>query len=447
MHTKTFSIISLGCPKNLVDSELLVAELTNLGMQFQTELQGSSLVVLNTCGFLRPARDEARDYIRALIELKQAKEIGKIAVCGCMPQFDRISEKNRNAIQEFPDVDFWYGVPANGDWSFLRSWVECDTTAGFSGGTTRQLLTERHVAYLRIADGCDRVCSFCAIPFIRGRFQSTPLETLLEEARRLAESGVKELIVVAQETTFWGADLYGEPRLPLLLRELEKIDGFRWIRLMYTYPLFFGDDLIELFAAFQSGGKIIPYLDIPLQHINDGILKRMNRKVTRREIETLLEKLRCRIPNLVLRTSLIVGFPGETEAMFDELVKFVEQWKFERAGVFRFSAEERTAASKLSGAVPPKIIEKRYKKLYDVCERYSTNWAERQKGTVVDVQIDKQYVDESGRKEPNLFIGRTYADAPEIDPIVYITGEQLVSGSLIPCEIVEKNGCDLVAVV
>jgi ribosomal protein S12 methylthiotransferase len=270
-----------------------------------------------------------------------------------------------------------------------------------------------------------------------------PEETIIQEARRFAESGVKELVVIAQETTFWGSDLYGKPKLADLLKKLENIDGLRWIRLMYTYPQYFEDDLIDLFSA---GGKLLPYIDIPLQHANDELLKQMNRRVTKAETERLLEKLRRRIPHLVLRTSFIVGFPGETDAMFQELLHFVERWKFERAGVFRFSPESGTPAAQLSPKIPAKTIDRRFEQLYKMCETHSIAWASRQKGKILAVQIDGNYVDDNGRKETQLFIGRTVADAPDVDPVVYVTGQHLSPGTLIECEMLETEGCDLVGV-
>lgn len=427
----TFSIVSLGCPKNLVDSEHYVYQMRQNGGVFQTDVDGSETVILNTCGFLRSARDEAREYLDALVELKNQGRIEKIIVRGCMPEMESIEKLSA----EYPDVSQWFGVPT-------------ETIFSDENGLHRHVLTQPHIGYLRIADGCDRHCTFCAIPKIRGRFRSTPLEQLLDEAKKLAEFGIKELVVIAQETTFWGTDLYGKPRLTELLRELEKIAGIRWIRLMYSYPVHFEDELIDLFAAGgKGGGKLLPYVDMPLQHANDEILKRMNRRVTKAETETLLGKLRDRIDNLILRTSLIAGFPGETDEQFDELIKFVEKWKFERAGVFPFSGEQGTAAVKFTDRVPGRVIQRRYDRLYQVCEKHSVAWANQRKGEIIDVQIDGNYVDESGRKEANLFIGRTYADAPDIDPVVYVTGSGLKSGSIVACEILETEGCDLVGVV
>ena len=422
IQSHSFSLVSLGCPKNLVDSEQCVFALQQTGLEFRTEVADSELVVLNTCGFLQSARNEAREYIRALIDLKAQGSIRRIAVRGCMPTIENIE---RLAV-EFPDVDEWFGIPAASEHS-----------------APRHLLTEKHVAYLRIADGCSRRCAYCTIPAIRGKFRSVPEEAIIQEAHRLAESGVKELVVIAQETTFWGSDLYGKPQLTALLRKLEEIDGIRWIRLMYTYPQFFEDDLLDLFA---SGGKLLPYIDMPLQHANDEILRQMNRRVTKSEMEELLGKLRTRIPNLVLRTSFIVGFPGETDAMFQELLRFADRWQFERAGVFRYSVERGTPAAGLTPKVPAKTLDRRYDQLYKICEKHSLAWANRQKGKIVEVQIDGNYVDESGYKEAQLFVGRTVADAPDIDPVVYVTGHQLSSGSLIECEILETEGCDLVGV-
>jgi len=422
IQSRSFSLVSLGCPKNLVDSEQYVHALQQTGLEFRTEVEHSELVVLNTCGFLQSARNEAREYIRALIDLKKQGRIRRIVVRGCMPTMEKIER----LAAEFPDVDEWFGIPAASEHS-----------------APRHLLTEKHVAYLRIADGCSRRCAFCTIPAIRGKFRSVPEETVIQEAQRLAESGVKELVVIAQETTFWGSDLYGKPQLAALLRKLEEINGIRWIRLMYAYPQYFEDDLIDFFA---SGGKLLPYIDIPLQHANDEILRQMNRRVTKSETETLLEKLRARIPHGVLRTSFIVGFPGETDAMFQELLRFADRWQFERAGVFRFSAEQGTPAAGFAPKVPAKTIDRRFDQLYAICEKHSLAWANRQKSKILEVQIDGNYVDESGHKEAQLFIGRTIADAPDIDPVVYVTGQQLVSGSLIECEILETEGCDLVGV-
>ncbi|MCL2745222.1 MAG: MiaB/RimO family radical SAM methylthiotransferase [Planctomycetaceae bacterium] len=425
----TFSVISLGCPKNLVDSERCVFQMQQNGSVFQHEIDNCETVVLNTCGFLRSARNESRQYIEQLIHLKMKRRIGKIIVRGCMPEMESIDA----LAEEYPEVDEWFGVPAKHPDNVIPQ---------------RHLLTEKHAAYLRIADGCDRHCSFCAIPKIRGKFHSEPLELLLDEAKQLAAAGAKELIVVAQETTFYGIDLYGKPKLTELLRQLEAIDGFRWIRLMYSAPIHFSDELIDLFAdSAKNHGKLLPYIDMPLQHASDAMLKRMNRRITKAETETLLDKLRSKIDNLVLRTSLMAGFPGETDDMLAELVQFVERWKFERAGVFSYSAEEGTPAAGFSEQVPPLVIERRYNRLRAVCRKHSDAWAERQVGNIADVQIDAPYIDENGRKVSDLFIGRTQWDAPDIDPLVYVTGSKLTAGEIVSCEVIENDGSNLAGVV
>jgi len=427
IQPRTFSVISLGCPKNLVDSEQYVFSLKQNGLEFQTNIENCELVVLNTCGFLQSARNEAREYLQALIELKKNKTIGRIAVRGCMTKAEGIE----SLAQEFPDVDEWSAFSPE------------QAPSGTELAVPRHILTEKHVAYLRIADGCNRRCAFCAIPNIRGNFRSMTENHVLDEAKWLAESGVKELVVIAQETTFWGSDLPDKPKLADLLRKLETIDGIRWIRLMYTYPQYFEDDLIDLFAA---GGKLLPYIDMPLQHANDEMLKTMNRRVTKLETERLLEKLRTRIDHLVLRTSFIVGFPGETDAMFTELLHFVEQWKFERASAFAFSPESGTPAYQFKPRVPAKTIDRRLEQLCKVMRKHTVAWASQQKGKILQVQIDGNFMDEFGRKEPQLFIGRTVADAPDVDSVVYVTGEALVPGSLIECEILDVNEVDLVGI-
>lgn len=440
IQRETFSIVSLGCSKNLVDSERCVRQMRENGYEFRIEPDGSDVVVLNTCGFLKSAREEAREYIRSLIDLKNEGRIKRIVVRGCMTQFEGIEQL---AI-EFPDVDEWFGTPNNiaQNITLNNPTPKQITTPPQTG---RDILTANHVAYLRIADGCNRRCSFCTIPDIRGQFRSETMENLLAEAQQLAQHGVKEIVIIAQETTFWGTDLPDRPSLAGLLRRIEEIDDIRWIRLMYAYPVFFEDELITLFARSE---KLLPYIDIPLQHINDVILKRMNRNVTRNETERLLDNLRNKIDQLVLRTSLIVGFPGETDAIFDELVRFVDKWKFERAGVFAFSAEPKTPAAKFQDQIPRVTIERRFNQLTNTCNKHAIAWGKRQKNNIIRVQIDSNFVDDSGYVEPELYIGRTYADAPDIDPVVYVTNNgKLEPGSLVNCEILETDGNNLIGIV
>jgi ribosomal protein S12 methylthiotransferase len=298
-------------------------------------------------------------------------------------------------------------------------------------------VTPRHFAYLKISEGCDRLCTFCAIPKMRGKHATKPLEEVEAEARGLAADGVRELIIVAQDTTYYGVDLYGEPRLVELLRRLEGIEGLDWIRLMYLYPMYFTDELIETIAGSE---KIVPYLDMPLQHINDQVLRRMQRRVDRKTTEALLDRLRERIPDLALRTTMITGFPGETEAQFAEVAEFVASRRFERLGVFTYSFEPDTPAARLEGRLPEAVKEERRNELMRVQQEVAFAYNEGQVGRRRDVILDAP-----APGAPSAWIGRTSADAPDIDTVVYVTGEELRSGSIVPCEIVASRDYDLVA--
>jgi len=449
-----FTIISLGCPKNMVDSENLVGRLIKAGYKFHERSERCDFVLVNTCGFLQAARDEAREVLDEMIALKNERQIRRIFVTGCMVNF----EKERIA-GEYPDIDVWIGVcDENRIVEIVGSFFPEDTASNrfFLGSqerielddSQRHLLLPQHVAYLKIADGCDRHCTYCAIPAIRGRFVSKPKEVILVEAQRLLDAGTKELVLIAQETTFWGADLYGKPALASLLESLENLPGDFWIRLMYTYPLHFGDDLIGLFA--EKNGKILPYIDLPLQHASDTILKRMNRQVNQAETEILLEKLRSRIDDLVLRTSLIVGFPGETDEMFQELLAFVHRWGFQRGGVFAFSAEPGTAATKFSDPVSRKKIHQRYEHLLRTMGDLTDHWDASRIGKRCDVLIDQPiFAAQAGTKErelPGVFWGRSYAEAPEIDPQIVVNGKNLAVGDKVSCEIVQVQDGNLIAV-
>lgn len=454
----SFLLISLGCPKNLIDSETMTGRLCEAGFELVDGITLGSeppcdLALLNTCGFLASAREEARLHLKELIGWKKRKRVRRIIVTGCMVRHEGKDDQAGKLAVEFPEVDAWIGVFDEASVAeTARALLKKTDPASplvllkeemrlLLDDRLRRPLTAPHVAYLKIADGCNRLCSFCAIPSIRGRFVSKPLEIVIEEAERLAAAGVKELVLIAQETTFYGSDLYGKPRPADLLERLEKVEGIRWIRLMYTYPLFFGEEMIE---RFSTGSKLLPYIDMPLQHANDVILKRMRRSVNRRAMETLLARLRDRIEHLVLRTSLIVGFPGETEPMFEELLAFVRQWKFERAGIFPFSAEEGTAAATLDGRVSRRVLERRYTKLLEVQEDIAKKFAKSRKGRMVEVLIDG-LATEGGPGDPSFYLGRTYAEAPDVDPQVFITGTVDV-GSIVRCEIVQARGSDLLAV-
>ena len=544
----TFSVASLGCPKNLVDAETMVGRLTALGGEMTSDAENVDVFLLNTCGFLRSARDEAAEFIAEAVAEKAAGGVRFLLVSGCAVVSD-----GEELAARFPEVDAWLSpfdevkivdvvcelfaqegetrahyvatendeaaevaqttedgeaaevaqttedgeaaevaqTAQNGENSEVAQTTEdgegggnsdaAQTTEGGgnsdaaqAGGTKavetpvvvapsrflytpsrnltlddslRTPLTAPNVAYLKIADGCDRFCAYCAIPKIRGRFVSKPLETIVDEAERLAVAGVRELVLIAQETTFWGSDLFGEPRLAQLLATLKEKNWFDWIRVLYTYPQHWGSDLTSLYRLEAPGTtSILPYVDVPLQHCNSELLKKMNRRVDKAQTEDLLAKLHEEIPGLVLRTSLIVGFPGETDAAYQELVDFVEKWKFERAGVFEFSAEPGTPAAAMDGQVPDEIKRRRLDRICAKQERISRRFARSFIGRTVDVMLDSRGVSDGGTTMRNVCVGRTYAEAPDVDPLVYVTGRDLEVGSVVRCEIVDAQGLDLIAV-
>ncbi|MBQ3821700.1 MAG: 30S ribosomal protein S12 methylthiotransferase RimO, partial [Thermoguttaceae bacterium] len=464
------SVASLGCPKNLVDSESTLGRLIALGAEFNPDASQVDFFLLNTCGFLRSARAEAEEYIAEALEQKKAGAIRFLIVAGCAVVSD-----GKELAEKYPQVDAWlspYDEQNIGDVALELFGAkrapeqaapalpvltpEQTAAAKFHFTPARNLefhdesrarLTAPHVAYLKIADGCDRFCTYCTIPNIRGRYVSKPFDAIMDEASRLADSGVRELVLIAQETTFWGKDLYGAPDLKRLLAALKEKNQFDWIRVLYTYPLFWDDELISLFKMEAPGTtSVLPYIDVPLQHCNSELLKRMNRQVDKVQTEELLARFREEIPNVVLRTSLIVGFPGETDAMYQELVDFVEKQRFERAGVFEFSPEPGAPAASMPDQIAPEIKRRRFERLYAKQERISRQFARGKIGQTVDVMLDTRCVSESGELMRNVCVGRTVADAPDVDPVVYVTGRDLQPGDLIPCEIVDAQGMDLIAV-
>ncbi|RIK83027.1 MAG: 30S ribosomal protein S12 methylthiotransferase RimO [Planctomycetota bacterium] len=436
-----YCFISLGCPKNLVDSERMLGMLQLDGYQLVAAPEDADFAVVNTCGFIEQARDESFSAIDEMLELKRSGKLRGVIVSGCL------AERQKEALlEERPDIDHLVGV-------FGREHVT-KVADRLLGGLTEQRtvfrpapthplpdtarlrITPRHFAFLKISEGCDRLCTFCAIPKMRGKHATKPLEEVVAEARELAADGVRELVIVAQDTTYYGKDLYGEPRLVELLRELETVDGLQWIRLMYLYPMYFSDELIETIAASR---RIVPYLDMPLQHINDTMLRRMQRRVSRAETESLLAKLRRAIPNLVLRTTFITGFPGETEEQFAELADFVAEQRFERAGVFTYSLEPDTPAAKLPDHVPADVMEARRSRLMAIQQQVAFQWNAGQVGRQMDVLIDAAVPGER-----DVWIGRSYADAPDVDGVVYVTGRGLSAGRIALCEIVASRGYDLI---
>lgn len=419
--------ISLGCAKNQVNTEQMIYLLREAGFTISPEPDNVDLVLINTCGFIDSAKAEAIDNILAVAQCKQAGTVGKILVAGCLSQ--RYQEE---ILSELPEVDGLLGTGSYNDVvDVVNRLLAGETVRAFGDINAplqepqRVLTTPEHFAYLRIAEGCDNHCAYCIIPKLRGKYRSRPAEELLAEARDLAASGVKELIVVAQDTSRYGIDLYGELRLTWLLQELCKIDGFRWIRIHYLYPDEMPDELIDVIA---SEPKIVKYLDIPIQHVNDGILKRMNRRGNHAYVDALFTKLRQRIPGLVLRTSLITGLPGETEEEFDELCEFLKKHRLERVGAFVFSPEEGTAAAKMDYP-DTDVAQRRAEILAELESRIIDDYNESKMGTH-DTVLCEGYDEEN-----EAYFGRSYAESPEIDgKIWFVSDEPVATGSFVTVE-------------
>ena len=441
----TYAFVSLGCPKNTVDSERMLGLLQLDGYQLVRDPAASDFVIVNTCGFIEQARAESYAAIDEMIELKRAGQIKGVIVSGCLAE--RQKEK---LLEERPEIDSLVGVFGREHVTqvadrILGNLVEQRTIFNPAPiralpDTDRLRITPKHFAYLKISEGCDRLCTFCAIPKMRGKHASKPVETILTEARQLADSGVKELIVVAQDTTYYGIDVDGQPRLTELLQQLDQVDGIEWIRLMYFYPMYIDDRLLETIA---SARRIIPYIDMPLQHADDTMLRRMSRRVTRSETEKLLERMRRLIPNLTLRTTFITGFPGETDEQFETLVNFVAEQQFERAGVFTYSFEPDTPAARLDGHLDETIKNERRDRLMEVQQANSFGWAEAQIGTRRKIILDRLV---PGQK--HAWIGRSTADAPDVDGLAFVTetGKRLSAGMIVDCDIVATKDYDLIAV-
>ncbi len=443
----TYAFVSLGCAKNLVDSERMLGLLRVDGYQLVSEPRGADFVVVNTCGFIDSAREESYGVIREMLDLKRRGDVRGVIVSGCLAE----REKER-LLETCPEIDQLVGV-------FAREEITkvADRLIGrldeqrqvFRPAAIRALsdrdrlrITPKHYAYLKISEGCDRLCTFCAIPKMRGKHVTKPMEEVVAEAQELAANGVRELVVVAQDTTYYGMDLYGRPMLAELLRRLETVVGLEWIRLLYFYPMYVTDELIEVIAGSR---RIVPYLDMPLQHINDTVLRRMQRRVPRGPTEELIVRLREKIPGLVMRTTFIVGFPGETEEQFQELDDFVRAQKFERMGVFVYSYEADTPSARLDGHLPDEIKQERRARLMASQQAVAFAYNEGQIGRRHKVLIDRVLIDRAVPGEPRAWIGRTYADAPDIDGVVYVTGRKLRPGQIVPCEIVASKGYDLIA--
>ena len=438
----SYAFVSLGCPKNLVDSERMLGSLAIDGYSLVSEPENSDFVIINTCGFIESSRQESKAVIQEMLDLKRAGKTKGVIVVGCLPQ--RLEEGG--LIAEMPEIDHIVGVFGRDEITKVADRLvggmneqrELFRPAPIKAMDDRARLriTPAHFAYLKISEGCDRTCTFCSIPMMRGKHITKPIEMVIEEAQELVADGVKELILVAQDTTYYGKDLYGEVRLTELLKELDKVDGLDWIRLMYLYPVHFTDALID---QIVESPKILPYLDMPLQHISSPVLKRMQRRVNSEQTRELVGKLRERVPNLVLRTTFIAGFPGETDEQFEELRDFVKETRFERMGVFTYSVEPGTPATKLDGHLPEHVKEARRDELMELQQQIAFEHADSLIGYELDILIDDQ-VDEG------VYIGRSFADAPEIDSNVFVSAENLEIGSMVPVEIVRREDYDLIGV-
>lgn len=439
--SQSISMVSLGCAKNQVDAEQMLFLLQQAGYNILPEPAGADVVIVNTCGFIESAKTEAIDNILAMAQLKAEGSVGKILVTGCLAQ--RYQEE---ILKELPEVD---GVLGTGSYYDVVSAVKqlLDGAEGIEEygdiqapvqECGRILTTPKHYAYLKIAEGCDNHCAFCIIPTLRGKYRSRPMEKLIEEAKELAASGVKELIVVAQDTSRYGIDLYGERKLAELLRELCKIDGFVWVRVHYLYPDEMSDELIDVLA---NEPKIVKYLDIPIQHIDDGILKKMNRRGNSKYLKALLTKLRDRIPGLVLRTSLITGLPGEGEKEFEALCDFLREYKLERVGAFAFSPEEGTRAAKMEYP-DAEVARQRADVVEEIQSRIMDEWNESMMGKKLQVLCEGYDADEE------CWYGRTFADSPDIDGrILFDSEEELTPGDFVTVEVTDACDGELIGVM
>ena len=434
--------ISLGCDKNLVDTEKMLGLLGHEGYSFVDDETVADIIVVNTCCFIGDAKEESINTILDMARMKEEGQCKALIVTGCLAQ--RYKEE---ITTEIPEVDAVLGTTSYEEIAKAvktalggeKMHVFESIDAPVSPATDRLVTTGGHYAFLKIAEGCDKRCTYCIIPYLRGKFRSVPMEQLVHEAEELAEKGVKELILVAQETTLYGKDLYGEKKLPELLKRLAAIDGIQWIRLQYCYPEEITDELIE---TIKTEEKICNYLDIPIQHASDAILKRMGRRTNNAQLRELIAKLRREIPDIALRTTLISGFPGETEDDHEILMEFVDEMEFERLGVFAYSAEEDTPAYNFPNHVPDEVKEDRRAEIMELQQDIAFEKSENMKGRVLEVMIEGKVADE------NAYVGRTYMDSPNVDGLIFVnTGYSLMSGDFARVRVTGALDYDLIGEV
>lgn len=431
-------MVSLGCPKNQMDAELMLASLEKAGMELVADAALAEVVVINTCGFIESAKQEAIENILEFAQLKKEGQIKKLVVTGCLAQ--RYKEE---LAAELPECDAVLGLGANGDIAkTVEQVMNGETVRSFPSRRLwcldgdRVQTTPHFFAYMRIGDGCNNCCTYCAIPSIRGGLRSRDEDTLVEEATALAQNGVKELVLVAQDTTLYGKDRYGESRLPQLLERLCAVDGIEWIRLLYCYPEHVTDDLLRV---MREQPKVVKYMDIPLQHASGKVLKAMHRPGDRASLTALMKHIREEVPGIVLRSTVMTGFPGETEEDFTELCEFLQDVRFERLGCFAYSAEEGTVAAEMPDQVEQEVKEHRRDIVMQEQERIAQEWLEAQVGNTVTVLV------ESFDKYAECWFGRTAADAPDIDGKVFFTCEKsLAAGDMVNVSIIDYMDWDLI---
>ncbi len=422
--SKKVSLVSLGCSKNLVDSEVLLKQFQANGLEIIDKANRADFVVINTCGFINDAKDESIRTILEAVNLKKSGKVKKVVVMGCL------SERYKTELaEEIPEVEAYFGVT---DYKGVLNELGIDLKKELLG--ERFITTPSHYAYLKISEGCDNPCSFCAIPLIRGKHVSKPMEQIISEAKYLADNGAKEIILIAQDSTYYGLDIYGKRELARLLRELSRVDGIEWIRLLYAFPAKFPEEILDVIAEEE---KICKYIDIPFQHISDNILKSMQRGITKRRTYELIETIRKKIPDVAIRTTLIVGYPLEGDIEFNELKDFVKDVQFDRLGVFTYSQEENTDAFDLEDPVPQKVKEYRKTEIMKIQQEISYQKNLERIGSKLKVLIDEKI-------EENTYLGRTEWDAPEVDNSVIINSKKILEpGNFYRVEIEDALEFDL----
>lgn len=435
--TERVKVVTLGCDKNVVDSEIMSGLIEERGYSLVDEEEEATVIIVNTCGFIDAAKEESVHTILEMAELKKTANLKALIVSGCLTQ--RYKEI---LMQEMPEID---GIVGTGDFHRITEIVDealkgkkpvlvGNPVFNYEEVLPRKVSTAKHFAHIKIAEGCDNNCTFCSIPIMRGKFRSRSIESIVSEAEALAQQGVREISLIAQDSTNYGTDLYDTFMLPALLNRLSEVPGIEWIRLHYAYPGFFTDELIDVFA---NNPKVCKYIDMPLQHSEDLILKRMRRPGRQKDARELINKIRERIPDVAVRTSLIVGFPGETEEDFENLYKFVEEMRFDRLGVFAFSMQEDTPAARLPDQVDEEVKEYRAAALMELQRSIASEISSEKVGKVLDVLVERY----DGRSD--VYVGRSQYDAPEVDGEVFVRAEDVEIGTIVPVQITHAYEYDL----